>query len=63
MSAAAKSLALVKGDGAGTTNAKNSPVRRAMGVACASLTGLLLAVIAPTITMPATISALPCPFH
>ena len=28
-----------------------------------NLTGLLLAMIAPTITMPETISALPCPFH
>ncbi len=35
----------------------------AIGVACVSLTGLLLAMIAPTITMPPTISALPCPFH
>src|SRR5262249_2821968 len=63
LSAAAKSFAFLKGDCAGTTSARNSPVKRAIGVACASLTGLLLAMIAPTITMPATISALPCPFH
>src|SRR5215468_3101138 len=63
LSAAAKSFALLNGDCAGTTSARYSPVRRAIGVACASLTGLLLARIAPTITMPATISALPCPFH
>src|SRR5436190_2229140 len=46
LSAAAKSLAVAKGDCAGTTSARNSPVRRAIGVACASRIGLLLAMIA-----------------
>src|SRR5712691_7796793 len=61
--AEAKSLAVLNGDDAGTTSARNSPVRRAIGVACDSRSALLLAMIEPTITMPATISALPCPFH
>ena len=63
LSASAKSLAVLNGDGAGTTSARNSPVSRAIGVACESRSGLLLAMIEPTITMPATIKALPCPFH
>ena len=45
-------------DDAGTTITSYSPVRRAIGVTCDSLTGDLLVTMAPTITMPPTISAL-----
>src|SRR5215210_5622867 len=61
--ASAKSLALLNGEAAGTTSARYSPVKRAIGVVCESLTGVLLAMSAPTITIPATIKALSWPFH
>jgi hypothetical protein len=48
--AAASSLASLMGEFAGTTRARYSAVRRAMGVVCSSVTGDLLVRIAPTIT-------------
>ena len=63
LSAAIMSFSGLEGRLAGTTSASNSPVSRAIGVVWVSLTGLLLAMIAPTITMPPTIRALGRPFH
>ena len=45
----------------GTTTTWYSPVSRAIGVTCDRLTGDLLVMIAPTITMPPIIIALPSP--
>ncbi len=45
----------------GTTMTSYSPVRRAIGVTCDRLTGDLLVMIAPTMTMPPIISALGSP--
>ena len=48
-------------DAAGTTTTWYSPVRRAIGVTCDRLTGDLLVISAPTITMPPIIIVLPSP--
>lgn len=48
-------------DAAGTTMVRYSPVSRAMGVTIVRSTGALLVMIAPIITMPPVISALPSP--
>ena len=45
----------------GTTTTWYSPVRRAIGVTCDRLTGDLLVMMAPTITMPPIISVLGSP--
>ena len=63
VTAVTKSAAVLNGDSAGTTSASNSPVRRAIGVTSVRLLAALLAMMAPTMTMPATISELPLPFH
>jgi hypothetical protein len=51
------------GEAAGTTITSNSPVRRAIGIVWERLTGLLLAISAPTMTMPATMMLFCRPFH
>ena len=59
LSWATRSFIVWSVDAAGTTTTWYSPVRRAIGVTCDRLTGDLLVMIAPTITMPPIIIALP----
>ena len=61
LNCATSSLSEVIFDVPGTTTTSYSPVSRAMGVTCDRLTGDLLEMIAPTITMPPTINALGSP--
>ena len=59
--AAARSLAVLIGELAGTTMASSSAVSRAIGVTWSRVTGDLLVRIAPTMTKPLTMSWLPSP--
>jgi hypothetical protein len=62
-SAAARSFQVLSLPLAGTTMTPASSVRRATGVTLRIVTGLLLAIAAPTITEPATIRLLPWPLR
>ena len=62
LNALTRSAIVLCGEFAGTTITSHSLVRRAIGVTCERLTGDLLRMMPPTITMPPIITAFGSPF-